>query len=275
MKEFEDLTGKIFGKLTVIQRAEDAYDKTGRAYRRWTCECSCENHTIKDIREEHLLLGNTKSCGCLSAETCGNNFRTHGKSETRLYRIWENMKKRCNCVTNSAYPRYGGRGIHVCDEWNNDFVAFETWAMANGYSDKLSIDRIDNNSDYCPENCRWATDKEQSNNRRTTKYLTCRGETHNVAEWSEMTGVPMYEIRFRLYHGWSVEDAIFTPLKKIKRVIRTDLEGNETLYESVRVAAEELGVSRSAISRACNETWRKCQGYYWRYEDNEQERMVS
>ena len=138
--------------------------------------------------------------------------KKHGCTETRLYRIWRNMKTRCNCVTDSHYPRWGGRGIKVCSGWNNSFIEFQKWALANGYQDNLTIDRIDNNKGYCPENCRWTTLKEQSRNTRNNHYLTFNGETHCINEWAEITGLSRDLIKDRILKlHWTIEDALTTP----------------------------------------------------------------
>ena len=210
-KEFVDLTGKQFGLWTVIRQAEPKADSSGREYEMWTCRCSCEKHTEKDIYVQHLIHGNSKSCGCL-LKKAGDRFRTHGKTETRLYNIWSCMKRRCNSSKNPAYPRYGGRGISVCEEWARDFSVFEEWAMNNGYSDQLTIDRIDVNGNYEPSNCRWATYKEQANNTRANRIIHVDGKALTAPQWSELFGVPAYQILFRIYHGWTEEAAVKTPL---------------------------------------------------------------
>lgn len=147
---FADLTGRRFGRLVALRRAEN--DSGGRTV--WECRCDCG--TIKCIRAAALTQGLTKSCGCLR----------HGKSKTRLYHIWANMIQRCENPKSNRFHLYGGRGVSVCKEWREDFMNFYSWAIQNGYTDTLSIDRIDADGNYEPSNCRWATMSEQNKNRR-------------------------------------------------------------------------------------------------------------
>lgn len=141
-----------------------------------------------------------------------SNAYKHGYSGTRLFRIYQGIMTRCTNPNDHNYLKYGARGIKICEEWRKDKVAFFKWAEANGYSDNLSIDRIDNNGDYSPENCRWTDAKTQANNRRSSKYAECRGERHTLAEWAEISGIPRNRISQRLKVGWEVEKAIFHPI---------------------------------------------------------------
>lgn len=183
MGKLVDLTGRRFGMLTVISRANNKGEET-----MWNCQCDCGSISV--VQGNNLRRGKTKSCGCQRIK--------HGKKGTRLYNIWGGMKKRCNCPTHMWYKRYGGRGITVCDEWNNDFQAFYDWAMSHGYSDDLTIDRIDNDKGYSPDNCRWASETEQKNNRSNNQIVEIDGKSQTLAQWSEDTRI-LYGTLYRRY----------------------------------------------------------------------------
>ena len=154
-----DLTGQRFGRLTVLERAGSK-----RSGATWLCICDCGETKI--VESHNLVSGNTKSCGCYMRQRQSESNKTHGRSGTRLHRIWKAMHTRCYNEKFFAFKHYGGRGIRICDEWLQDFPAFERWAVSHGYRDDLTIDRIDANGNYCPDNCRWVTMAEQNQNKR-------------------------------------------------------------------------------------------------------------
>lgn len=143
--------------------------------------CRCDCGSLKKVRMSHLRSGDTKSCGCLMRELTGKRFTTHGLSvkngkQTRIHRIWSNMKARCSVLTHQSYKNYGGRGIRVCDEWFNNFMAFYGWAIQNGYSENLTIERKDNDGPYSPHNCTWVTKGQNARNQRTTRLTMEKAE---------------------------------------------------------------------------------------------------
>lgn len=207
-----DYTGCKFSRWTVIEKVESTKETNGRTRRVWKCKCECG--TVKNVLERTLVSGRSKSCGCLRKERMAEGAReknkTHGMTDTRLYRIHRHMINRCCNQNDISYTHYGGRGIKVCDEWMK-FSCFYEWAMQNGYDDFLSIDRIDVNGDYCPNNCRWASLDEQANNKSTTKYFTYQGETKSIGQWAKQYDVPYKRLWKRLHNGWDIESALFTP----------------------------------------------------------------
>lgn len=169
MNRLIDLKGQTFGRLLVIERK----GSDNRKESLWLCKCSCGNETVvrsSCLRRDYKA---TKSCGYYNKEQIdsGNKRRTHGARYTRLYNIWSNMKERCNSPTNTSYYRYGGKGIKVCDDWQ-EFIPFQEWALVNGYQDNLTIDRINNDGDYEPSNCRWIF-REENSSRATRKAVKC------------------------------------------------------------------------------------------------------
>ncbi len=201
-----DLTGQRFGRLTIVKKADPLINGKGYKKRKWECVCDCGN--ILNVLEGNLKNGHTKSCGCLQKEKVretGRKRKIHGKSKTREHIIWISMRQRCFDKNHKAYKNYGGRGIRVCDRWLKSFKNF--WKdMGEGYNDKLTIDRIDVNGNYCKENCKWATYKEQANNKRNNRFITYKGETKTILKWSEETGIKYETILARIkYYNWSIE----------------------------------------------------------------------
>jgi hypothetical protein len=198
-----DRTGETYGRLTVLEHvpnAPGAKDTNAR----WLCRCVCG--TTKVVYGQDLKKGKVVSCGCWNAEK-----RTkHGMSRSHIYGVWTVMRDRCNNPDNPSYHNYGGRGIQVCERWESftDFLA-DMGERPQGYE----IDRIDNNGNYEPANCRWLSKQKNLNNKRTNRFLELRGETHTIAEWSRITGLSWLTIRQRLRYGWTVERTLTEPLK--------------------------------------------------------------
>lgn len=206
-RKFIDLTGKKFGRLTVVS----LHHRTNtRSY--WECKCKCGGTRI--VSNDHLKNGDVTDCGCYRRHLA--KWKKHGKSGERIYTIWHLMKRRCFDSTKKEYKSYGGRGISVCDEWL-DSTTFIEWAYQNGYSDELTLDRIDNNKNYCPENCRWVDLKVQANNRRNNRLITYNGETKTMTQWARENGItyPVLQKRYDVL-GWSFERAISEPINHNK-----------------------------------------------------------
>ena len=210
----KNLAGMRFGKLEVLERVEDHVTKGGYKKVVWKCRCDCGN--IKNVLADSLKSGNTKACGCESRSGLEKRT-THGKSRSRLYRIWQGMRNRCNSRTNKYYGNYGGRGISVCKDWNNSFENFYKWAISHGYEENLTLDRIDNDGNYEPGNCQWKDRFYQMNHTRRNHLLTYKGRTQTLTEWAkEVEMIPStLDARINRYH-WSVEDALTIPVRQRK-----------------------------------------------------------
>ena len=202
-----DATGKRYGRLVVVARAGSNKKKNAT----WLCRCDCGN-TVTVVGNK-LRNGHTQSCGCLYVESRSSSHLKHGLNDHPLYVIWKDIRQRCNNENQLAYKDYGGRGIDVCKEWN-DFQSFYDWANSNGYAPGLEIDRIDNNGNYCPQNCRWTTHKENNNNKRSNVYLSYNGRTQTVTQWAEELGVNVATIYWRLKHWHDIEKVLFTPVRR-------------------------------------------------------------
>ena len=197
--KIKDLTGQKFGKLTVIK----CVGKNKQHNLLWLCQCECGN--LKVTSSSNLIREHTKSCGCLQ------HTRTITKEEDKLAKVLYGIRERCNNPNHKEYKNYGGRGIKVCEEWDN-LNNFREWALNSGYREGLTIDRINVNGNYEPNNCRWVSMKVQQNNRRNNHYITYRGETHTLMEWSEITGINYDCLKTRINTlKWSIEKALTTP----------------------------------------------------------------
>lgn len=212
VKVKENLVGRRFGKLVVIKQVEDYITPSGIHVAQWLCQCDCGKTTI--VLGGSLKRNHTKSCGCLIAEKAKETFATHHGSYDKLYRVRLQIIDRCYNTKNKRYKDYGGRGIKVCEEWLNNYEAFKEWAINTGYKEGLSIDRKNNDGNYCPENCRWVTSKIQSNNIRSNHYVEYNGKRQTVAEWADELGINYDTLFGRLFtKKWDVEKALSTPVQ--------------------------------------------------------------
>lgn len=199
MSKIKDLKGEKFGFLEVVELSGER--KHGRAV--WICRCECGN--VTKVTSPNLQNGSTISCGCYSKEILKKSRLKHGLYNTRLYNIYICMKERCYNQKATSYCNYGGRGISVCEEWLSDFMNFYNWAMLNGYSDDLTIDRIDSDGNYEPDNCRWATRKTQNNNTRKNRKIFYKDKLRTVSEISEMMGIKRSTLVSKLNKGITIE----------------------------------------------------------------------
>lgn len=206
--DIEDLTGRVFGRLTVVGIDSETHAASGRVSRRWACVCECGKKS--DVLSMNLNSGHTKSCGCLRADLAATKSKTHGaashRNKTPTYRSWASMIMRCTNPARWQFKYYGGRGITVCPKWRESFAAF--LADVGERPDGTTLDRIDNDRGYEPGNCRWATRQEQARNSRRVRLIEHNGESHPVVVWSERTGIPAKIIQQRLARGWSAARAL-------------------------------------------------------------------
>lgn len=207
---FIDMTGKRFGRLTVLKEAGKSLSNGGIT---WLCKCDCGKQIV--VLGASLRSGNTKSCGCYSADMAreiGKSRNKYSSKNNRIYTIWRNMRQRCTNESKPDYHRYGGRGISICEEWS-DFEAFQKWSYANGYKDTLSIDRIDNNGNYTPDNCRWSDLYTQANNKRNNRKYLYEGKNYTANELGRMFNIKPSTFIRRMKLGWSIEEALSIPVK--------------------------------------------------------------
>lgn len=218
MGKIKDMTNMRFERLTVIERAPDRVQENGRRRIMWHCKCDCGNEV--NVSGEDLRSGHTRSCGCIHSEQLADRNRTHDHSQDRLYKVWNGIKKRCYNINSKDYKNYGGRGISVCEQWKFDYNVFREWAYNNGYDEnakhgQCTLDRIDVNGNYCPENCRWVDNKRQQRNKQNTLYLEYDGKLMTFADFCD--NVPIN--RQVLY------EAIFKKNKNVGDVIKKYLCG--------------------------------------------------
>ena len=207
MNRFKDISNLKFGKLTPIRIVGKTNTGNGGGAL-WLCKCDCGNE--KTVRQSDLHSGHVTSCGCAKFE----RFSEYKNYSKRLIKTYHSMKERCLNKNNKAFKNYGGRGINICKEWTDDIFEFCKWAIANGYNDKLTLERIDVNSDYCPCNCTWILRKEQSKNRRNSNLITYNGQTKCLSEWARLINQERKLIYYYLQRGVSFEE--FLKIKNIQ-----------------------------------------------------------
>lgn len=214
MSKFIDRTGQKFGRLTLIKRVEN--NKFNQV--QWKCRCDCGKEVI--VKAYSLTTGQTKSCGCLKKEQNYINIAKvkHNMTNTRLYNIWRDMKSRCLNPNNKRHKFYFDKGITVCDEWKNDFMNFYNWAINNGYRDNLTIDRINNNGNYEPKNCRWATITEQNNNQSNNIRIKYNESEYTLSELSKIYNIKRATLYDRIKRGWTIDEALNRKVAKRNRV---------------------------------------------------------
>lgn len=234
----KDLVGQKFGKLTALQQA--GRDKRGETL--WMCKCECGN--VVNVLSSNLRTGHTKSCGCL--KNVASNYK-HGKAGTPLYKIWANMIQRCNNPDSTYYHRYGARGISVCDRW----LKFENFYADMGENPKgFCLERIDNDGDYCPGNCKWVSPKEQARNRETSVDITYQGRTQCVSAWEEELGFKHGTLWMRLYtYNWPIEKAMTEPIKDVKRTPITVFGKTQSLTKHCKDHGLGLSTVQARLAR--------------------------
>ena len=254
---FKDITGNKYGSLTVIKRVDD-YVFNGGKISQWLCKCDCGKETI--VRGDYLRSGHTQSCGCLR----GEHSITHRESNTKLYNVWNSIKSRCFNPNSQAANDYGNRGITMCEEWYNDYTIFRDWAFANGYdpkieyknnNDKLTVERINVNGNYCPENCKLIPLSKQNENKRNNIRYEFNGKKLLAKEWAEETGIPLTTINSRLARGWSIDKILTTNKIRETGMNNTQYEINgefHNIYEWSKIYNIDPNVVRSRISGGWN-----------------------
>lgn len=245
----ENLCGKRFGKLIVIQQLDSKQYPRFSGSIIYECQCDCGNTTI--VTRSKLIHNHTQSCGCMRKSSAAKLFTTHKQTGSRLFNIFYNMKQRCLNPHAPAYDKYGGRGIKICDEWKNQngFDNFYNWAIQNGYQENLSIDRINNDGDYAPDNCRWTTMKTQSNNRSSNTYITFHNQTHTLSEWADIIGIDHSVLSQRINKlGMTIEEA-FTRKINYKSIPINIYKDDNCIMQcsNISSAAKYIGVSNATI----------------------------
>lgn len=272
--QFKDLSNLTFGYLTVIEKDNNPTNKRTH----WCCRCKCGNETI--VAAHQLVSGKTQSCGCKKYES--KNVK-HGKRHTRIYNIWSNIKARCTNPNEKAYPYYGRKGITICDEWRNDFMSFYNWSMEHGYNDELTIDRINNQKGYQPDNCRWITFLEQQRNKTNNVLINYNEKNITLSELSKITGLS-YSLLYNRKKSAIKHTGTFTAddllHKKSYKRIYTNKASSKRKYHPIYVDmfskegeylktislndAHELGFNKKAIYNCLAGRAKTSGGFIWK-----------
>ena len=222
-----DLTGMTIGYWHVEGPVPPRRDSRGRLnIKMWNCRCKCG--TEREVRDSDLRRYGSISCGCFNIEISS----THHATGTRLYEIWHGMKQRCNNPATKDAHNYHNRGIRVCEDWENDFEIFRDWALMNGYSDNLTLDRINVNGNYCPSNCRWATLSQQARNTRVNHLLDFNGRQQTIADWADEIGIDYYTLAKRIEKGWTVKRALTEPVYHKNNKEKGEMKHGNSVAES-------------------------------------------
>lgn len=247
----ENLIGQKFGRLKVISLNEERSNR--KSY--WVCQCDCGN--VKTVRSDSLKNGSIQSCGCLHKEQAIINIsknHKHKESKTRLYTIFQGMKDRCYNSNSKIYINYGGRGITICDDWLENYECFRDWAINNGYSDNLSIDRIDVNGNYEPSNCRWADNKTQCRNRRSNIIVQYNNKKITLIELSEITGID-YNVLSSRYERGDRDDRLIRNINEDNHRYGS-YNGmaiiNEDIAKEIRYLLNNTDIKQSEIAKKYN-----------------------
>lgn len=264
-----DITNEKYGMLKVIERQ----GKTNDGQALWKCKCDCGNYYV--ARGYALRIGKVKSCGCVRYKWIGEKKATHKMTNSKIYRTYSSMKNRCYNANEPSYARYGGRGITICPEWlgKNGFVNFMQWSYANGFDEnatktQCSLDRIDNNKGYSPNNCRWANSEIQANNRRSNRLIEFNGEIHTVAEWARILDISADNISRRIdYLGWDINKALTQKVNKNRKIKKGMYDEWQKVYKRLHARKQNGKLTESQFRTLLDEEAKK-------YEERQLERIA-
>ena len=233
--------GEKFGMLTVLS---PVHHQNRNGSFQWFWEVVCDCGKVSQVKPRDLITGRTVSCGCYRLSRPSSN-KSHGESHTLLHNIWCGITNRCK-----HHPQYAGRGIVMCEEWKT-YVNFRDWALSSGYQEGLTIERIDVNGNYEPENCTWIPLSKQARNRTTTKWVIYQGKQMSLAEAAELAELPYKQVHFRIKKGWSVEAALSTPIRQFAN-LRAECEKRGLNYKTIANRVYNYGWSiEDALNTPC------------------------